>query len=119
MRLNDFLTSDLPICVGITGRNLYFVWMTRGKIITLLMGLFYFLLIMIMIAIDPVSPIGPCGPSSGMMIFLSIPFLAAAGLLVSLIGLAGGHRSVKGPAIVNGAVLLIFFLFLSCMGWLH
>jgi hypothetical protein len=119
MRLNDFLTSDLPICVGITGRNLYFVSMTRGKIVTIFTGLFYLLLFIIMIAIDPVSPIGPCGPSSGMMIFLSIPFFAAAGLLVSVIGLAGGHRSVKGPAIVNGAVLLIFFLFLFCMGWLH
>jgi hypothetical protein len=93
--------------------------MTRGKIATVFTGLFYLLLFMIMIAIDPASPIGPCGPSSGMMVFLSLPVFAGAGLLISVIGLAGGHRSVKGPAIINGAVLVVFFLFLLCTGWLH
>lgn len=93
--------------------------MTRGKIVTPSTGLFYILLVIVMIAIDPVSPIGPCGPSSGMMVFLSIPLFAGGGLLVSVIGLAGGHRSVKGPILINGGVLVTFFLFLMCMGWLH
>jgi hypothetical protein len=93
--------------------------MTRTKIVTLSTGLFYLLLFFIMIAIDPASPIGPCGPSSGMMVFLCIPLFAGGGLMISVIGLAGGHRSVKGPAIINGTVLVAFFLFLLCTGWLH
>jgi hypothetical protein len=119
MHLNDFLTSDPPTCVGITDRNLYFVLMTRSKIVTFSTGLFYLLLFLIIIAIDPASPIGPCGPSSGMVVFLSIPLFAGGGLLISVIGLAGGHRSVKGPAIINGTVLVAFFLLLMCLGWLH
>jgi hypothetical protein len=35
-----------------------------------------------------------------------------------VIGLAGGHRSVKGPAFINGAVFVLFFLLLLCLGWL-
>jgi len=119
MRLNDSLTSARPTYVGITDRNLYFVWMTRGKIGTLLTAAFYLLLIVCMFVLDPVSPIGSCSSSSSMLIFLSFPFLAGLGLIISLVFWARGHRSGKGPAIVNGTVLLAFFLLLLDLGWLR
>lgn len=93
--------------------------MTRGKVVTLSNAGFYLLLVIVMIILDPVASIGPCGFGSSMLIFFSFPFLAAGGLFVSLIVLAGGHRSAKGPAVVNGLVLIAFFLFLLALGWLH
>ena len=118
-RLNDFLTSGQPTFVGITDSNLYFVSMTRGKILTLSTAAFYLLLVAFMFVLDPVSPIGSCSSSSSMLIFLSFPFLAGLGLIISLIFWARGHRSGKGPAIVNGTVLVAFFLLLLDLGWLH
>lgn len=93
--------------------------MTRGKIITLLTAAFYLLLVVSIFVLDPVSPIGSCSSSSSMLIFLSFPFLAGLGLIISLIVWAGGHRSGKGPAMVNGTVLLAFFLLLMDLGWLR
>ena len=93
--------------------------MTRGKILTLSTAAFYLLLVAFMFVLDPVSPIGSCSSSSSMLIFLSFPFLAGLGLIISLIFWARGHRSGKGPAIVNGTVLVAFFLLLLDLGWLH
>jgi hypothetical protein len=93
--------------------------MTRGKLLTLSTAAFYLLLVLVMIILDPVSPIGPCSSSSSMLVFLAVPFFAAGGLVVSLIVMTSGHRSGKGPAVVNGLVLLAFILLLLVLGWLH
>jgi hypothetical protein len=118
MYLINFLTAFRPAFLGNTDRNMYFVFIMGGKIATLSITAFYALLICFILG-GAGSAIGSCSGGPFALIFISLPFIAAAGLILSIILWATGHRFAKGPTFVNGAVLAGYLLLLVAMGWLH
>jgi hypothetical protein len=83
--------------------------MTPGKKYTIYTGILYLLLGGLIALGMLFSPGGPCTPGWGAMLFLFIPILAGAGLLLSAGLRLYGRRAWTGPLIIHGMVLVIWY----------